>query len=146
MIIFTLPQTQRRRISPTKACGSAGEVWSKKCERLGCKSWAMAGGGSFKRCSVLGIYGFEYYPCQDWRDQKLNIFRRIGNRGQMLYSNNFNLRQISENIQKNPCCQQGRVKIERAPLQWREFEEEFQRTPTLRWRGEREEHAAWTSN
>ena len=100
-------------------------------------------GGLFQKIFVLGIYGFEYQPCQN---QKLNIFRRIGNRGQMLYSNNFNLRQISENIQKNPCCQQGRVKIERAPLQWREFEEEFQRTPTLRWRGDKDEQAAWISN
>ena len=102
----------------------------------------MAGGGLFQKIFVLGIYGFEYQPCQN---QKLNIFRRIGNRGQMLYSNNFNLRQISENIQKNPCCQQGRVKIERAPLQWRELEEEFQRTPTLRWRGDKDEQAAWIS-
>ena len=48
MMIFNLPQTQRRRISPTKACGSAGELWSKKCERLGRNSWAMARGALSK--------------------------------------------------------------------------------------------------
>ena len=64
----------------------------------------------------------------------------------MLYSNNFNFRKYQRISKIILIVSRGRIKVERAPLQWRELEEEFQRTPTLMWRGDKDEQAAWISN